>query len=79
MSISENCVPDAVKTARVKLLYKKNSNLDVGNYRPVLFLKYLKKQFMLILKLVWLKTILFMITSLGSEAHSLQILALFIF
>ena len=43
MSISENCVPDAVKTARVKPLYKKNSNLDVGNYRPVSILSVVSK------------------------------------
>ena len=43
MSISENCVPDAVKTARVKPLYKKNSNLDVGNYRPVSILNVVSK------------------------------------
>ena len=30
MSVSENCVPEALKTARVKPLYKKYSNLDVG-------------------------------------------------
>ena len=35
MSISDNCVPDNMKIARVKPLYKKNSNLDVGNYIPV--------------------------------------------
>ena len=43
MSISENCVADAVKTARVKPLYKKNSNLDVGNYRPVSILCVVSK------------------------------------
>ena len=31
MSISENCVPDDMKEARVKPLFKKGSNLDVGN------------------------------------------------
>ena len=34
LSISDNCVPDDMKIARVIPLYKKNSNLDVGNYRP---------------------------------------------
>ena len=34
-SISENTVPSEMKLARVKPLYKKNSNLEVGNYRPV--------------------------------------------
>ena len=43
MSISENCVPDAVKTARVKPLYRKNSNIDVGNYRPVVILNVVSK------------------------------------
>ena len=43
MSISENCVPDALKIARVKPLYKKNSNLDVGNYRPVSILSVVCK------------------------------------
>jgi hypothetical protein len=35
MSISENYVPDDMEVARVKPLYKKNSYLEVGNYRPV--------------------------------------------
>ena len=43
MSISDNCVPDAMKIARVKSLYKKNSNLDVGNYRPVSILSVVSK------------------------------------
>ena len=43
MSISDNCVPDAMKIARVKPLYKKNSNLDVGNYRPVSILSVVSK------------------------------------
>ena len=43
MSISENCVPDALKIARIKPLYKKNSNLDVGNYRPVSILSVVSK------------------------------------
>lgn len=43
MSISENSVPDALKIARVKPLYKKNSNLDVGNYRPVSILSIVSK------------------------------------
>ena len=86
MSISENCVPDAVKNCKsqtIKPLYKKNSNLDVGNYKPVSILSVVSKIFekavYVSLKLIWLKTILSMIISMGSEAHSLQILALFIF
>ena len=43
MLISDNCVPDAMKIARVKPLYKKNSNLDVGNYRPVSILSVVSK------------------------------------
>ena len=43
MSISDNCVPDAMKIAKVKPLYKKNSNLDVGNYRPVSILSVVSK------------------------------------
>lgn len=43
MSISENTVPEAMKIARVKPLYKKNSNLDVGNYRPVSILSIVSK------------------------------------
>ena len=43
MSISDNRVPDAMKIARVKPLYKKNSNLDVGNYRPVSILSVVSK------------------------------------
>ena len=43
MSISENCVPDDMKIAMVKPLYKKNSNLDFGNYRPVSILSVVSK------------------------------------
>ena len=43
MSISENCVPDDMKEARVKPLFKKGSNLDVGNYRPVSILSIISK------------------------------------
>ena len=43
MSISDNCVPDAMKIAQVKPLYKKNNNLDVGNYRPVSILSVVSK------------------------------------
>ena len=32
-----------MKIARVKPLYKKNSNLDVGNYRPVSILSVVSK------------------------------------
>ena len=43
MSISDNCVPDDMKKARVKPLYKENGNLDVGNYRPVSILSVVSK------------------------------------
>ena len=43
MSISENCVPDDMKEARVKPLFKKGSNLDVGNYRPFSILSIISK------------------------------------
>ena len=41
--ISENGVPSEIKLARVKPLYKKNSNLEVGNYRPVSILSIVSK------------------------------------
>ena len=34
LSISSGIVPDQLKTARVKPLFKKNNRLDIGNYRP---------------------------------------------
>ena len=43
MSISENTVPNGMKVARVKTLFKKNSNLEVGNYRPVSILSIVSK------------------------------------
>ena len=43
MSFSDNCVSDDMKIAMVKPLYKKNSNLDVGNYRPVSILSVVSK------------------------------------
>ncbi len=35
LSITSGIVPNAFKCARVKPLFKKNSRLEVGNYRPV--------------------------------------------
>ena len=35
MSIISNSVPNQVKLAKVKPLFKKNNNTDVNNYRPV--------------------------------------------
>ena len=59
MSISDNCVPDDMKVARVKPLYKNNKNQDIGNYRPFSILsvvfKNLEQTFISILKLIWLK------------------------
>ena len=43
MSISDNCVPDDMKIVRVEPLYKKNSNLDVGNHRPFSILSVVSK------------------------------------
>ena len=42
-SISEGVVPLSMKYARVKPLYKKNSPLEVGNYRPVSILSIVSK------------------------------------
>ena len=43
LSISEGIVPEEFKKARVKPLYKKNSTLDVGNYRLVSILCVVSK------------------------------------
>ena len=43
MSISDKCVPDDMKIARIKPLHTKNSNQDVGNYRPVSILSVISK------------------------------------
>ena len=43
LSITSGEVPDGMKIARVKPLYKKNSPLDVGNYRPVSILSIVSK------------------------------------
>ena len=57
MSFSDNCIPDDMKIARVKPLYRKN-NLDVGNYTPVSILSVVskilekKKLFIYTLKLI---------------------------
>ena len=42
-SIFSGIVPDDMKVARVKPLYKKNSPLEVGNYRPVSILSIVSK------------------------------------
>ena len=42
-SIVTNTVPDELKFAKVKPLFKKNSRLDVGNYRPVSILCIVSK------------------------------------
>ncbi len=43
LSIVNNTVPNDLKTARVSPLYKKNSKLEVGNYRPVSVLSTVSK------------------------------------
>ena len=43
LSIDTGIVPDELKFAKVKPLYKKNSRLDAGNYRPVSILCILSK------------------------------------
>ena len=43
LSSSENTVPEDMKLTRVKPLLKKNSALDVGNYRPVSILNVVSK------------------------------------
>ena len=43
LSIETGIVPDQLKYAKVKPLYKKNSRLDVGNYRPVSILCTISK------------------------------------
>ena len=43
LSITTATVPDDMKVARVKPLYKKNSSLEAGNYRPVSILSVVSK------------------------------------
>jgi len=43
LSIKTQVVPDELKSAIVKPLYKKNSRLEVGNYRPVSILCIVSK------------------------------------
>ena len=43
MSITSGTVPDDMKVARVKPLYKENSSLEAGNYRPVSILSVVSK------------------------------------
>ena len=38
LSIETETVPDELKSAIVKPLFKKNSRLEVGHYRPVIIL-----------------------------------------
>ena len=42
-SIKDGVFPDSMKKAKVKPLFKKNSRLDVGNYRPVSILSVVSK------------------------------------
>ena len=43
LSLKTGVVPDEIKTVRVIPLYKKNSKLKPGNYRPVSILSTLSK------------------------------------
>ncbi|CAG2214938.1 unnamed protein product [Mytilus edulis] len=43
LSITSGIVPEEMKTARVCPIFKKNSRLDVGNYRPVSILIVVSK------------------------------------
>ena len=43
LSITSGVVPNDMKMARIKPLYKKNSPLDIGNYRPVSILSIVSK------------------------------------
>ena len=43
LSLETGVVPNGLKSAIVKPLYKKNSRLDVGNYRPVSILPIISK------------------------------------
>ena len=43
LSITSNTVPYEMKVAKVKPLYKKNSTLEAGNYRPVSVLTIVSK------------------------------------
>ena len=43
LSLKTGVIPDKMKTARVIPLYKKNSKLEPGNYRPVSILSTLSK------------------------------------
>ena len=45
LSLSQGIMPDELKNARVVPIYKKNSNTDVGNYRPVSVLNVISKVF----------------------------------
>ena len=43
LSLSSGKVPHDMKVARVKPLYKKNSSLEAGNYKPVSILSIVSK------------------------------------
>lgn len=43
LSLTSGIVPDEMKTARVCPIFKKNSRLEVGNYRPVSILVVVSK------------------------------------
>ena len=82
MSISDTFVPVDMKIAMIKPIYKNNCNLDVGNYKPFSILsvgfEILEKAIYIQTEASLVKIILFIITNLGSEVPSLQILAFFV-
>ena len=45
LSISSSQIPDDLKTARITPIYKKNSKMEAGNYRPVSILSIISKIF----------------------------------
>ncbi|CAL4098895.1 unnamed protein product, partial [Meganyctiphanes norvegica] len=82
LSIETGTVPEELKSAIVKPLYKKNSRLEVGNYRPVSLLCIVSKileraVFVQVQKYLNDNNILYEFQS-GSENHTLQTLVLLI-
>ena len=47
--LTTNTVPDSFKQALIVVLYKKNSRLDCGNYRPISLLSHIYKLFVSII------------------------------
>ena len=76
LSIDTGIVPDELKYAKVKPLYKKNSRLDAGNYRPVSILcivsKILERAVYVQVEDYLLKKICYTLISQDSEKPTLQ-------